>query len=189
MENYNKKIDNIVEEYNKSKQNMENALRQSIRKEEQLNDELYKKEKYINEIKNDVENLGIEKNQLKYLNEQNKKEYNIEYSDINSITIENEKLKNEVSNWQGKVKIIELKTQKTIISKDKEIETMKKELESNNINLTKIKEEKNFEIDKLKNEINKNKNNINILIKKNESIESENSEIKNNILNLQTNKN
>ena len=29
---------------------MENALRQSIRKEAQLNDELYKKEKYIDEI-------------------------------------------------------------------------------------------------------------------------------------------
>ena len=31
-ENYDKKIDNIVEKYNKSKQNIENALRQSIRK-------------------------------------------------------------------------------------------------------------------------------------------------------------
>ena len=87
-ENYDKKLDNIVEEYNKSKQNMENALRQSIRKEEQLNDELYKKEKYIDEIKNDMENLKIENNQLKNLNEQNKKEHNSELNDINSIIIE-----------------------------------------------------------------------------------------------------
>ena len=40
-----------------------------------------------------MENLKIENNQLKNLNEQNKKEHNSELSDINSITIENEKLK------------------------------------------------------------------------------------------------
>ena len=132
-----------------------------------------------------MENLEKENKYLKNTNESNEKIYNNELNDMNLISIENENLKNEISNQQIKVKNLELKTQKSLTEKDDEIELINNQLKSNFQSLSKIKKEKNEEISQLKGEIIKNKNDINILIKSGELLKSENLEIKNNNLMLQ----
>ncbi len=185
-EDFDNKIEEIIKEYNRYKERMEESIRQSINKEEELNNELDKKDKIIEDMKYEMDNLEIENSNLKNINEQNIKSYNSEINDINLINMENEKLKNEVSNYQNRMKALELKTQKAINTKDEEIESLKNELELNNKNFSKIKEEKNKEITQLKLELNKNQTSINIFIKKNESNLNEITEMKNNILTLQS---
>ena len=69
--------------------------------------------------------------------------------------------------------------------KEDEIKMIKEDLEYKTKSLNKIKEEKNKEINLLKAEINKYNRDINNILKKDELIQKENEEIKNNILTLQ----
>jgi chromosome segregation ATPase len=180
--------DEIVEEHNKYKEKMKKELNEHIKRENELNNELYKKENYIQELKSDIDNLEIDNKQLKNLTEQKKDEYNKELIDINNIKTENEKLKNEIARLQEKIKNIENRNQANILSKEKEIKTIKEDLEYKVNSFNKIKEENSKEIQSLKDELNKiNKSNkdINSLIKKYESLNKENEEIKNNMTNLQ----
>ena len=185
QEDFDKKVEDIIEEYNTYKLRIEESLKQSVNKEEELTNELEGKEKIIEEMKYEMESLEIENNNLKRINEQNIKIYNNDITDLNLLSIDNEKLKNEVANYKNKVNSLDLKIQKIINSKDEEIESIKRELEDNAKNFSKQKEEKNNQISELKTELNSNQTSLNMLIKKNEAISSENNEIKNNILNLE----
>ena len=57
---------------------MKKELNEHIKRENELNNELYKKENYIQELKSDIDNLEIDNKQLKNLTEQKKDEYNKE---------------------------------------------------------------------------------------------------------------
>jgi len=164
---------------------MEKTLKEHIKKEDELNVKLARKESVILDIKTDMENLEIENKQLKSLTEQKEDEYNNEILDINSCMKENEKLKSEIFALQEKIKKLESKNQNNITSKEEEIKTLKEDLDFKSKSLTKIKEEKNKEINLLKMEINRNNHDINSIIKKNELIQKENEEIKNNLEILQ----
>ena len=54
-----------MDEYNKYKNKMENALNEKIKNEEILNEEIIKKEKEILDIKNNIKNLEFENEKLK----------------------------------------------------------------------------------------------------------------------------
>ena len=69
--------------------------------------------------------------------------------------------------------------------KEDEIKMIKEDLEYKTKSLNKLKEEKNKEINLLKAEINKYNRDINSILKKDELIQKENEEIKNNMLTLQ----
>ena len=183
--NFDSNLDEIIQEYNIYKDRMEKTLKEHIKKEDELNVKLARKESVIIDIKTDMENLEIENKQLKSLTEQKEDEYNNEILDINSYMKENEKLKNEILVLQEKIKKLEIKNQNNTSSKEEEINTLKEDLEFKSKSLTKIKEEKNKEINLLKMEINRNNHDINSIIKKNELIQKENEEIKSNLEILQ----
>ena len=183
--NFDSNLDEIIQEYNIYKDRMEKTLKEHIKKEDELNVKLARKESVIIDIKTDMENLEIENKQLKSLTEQKEDEYNNEILDINSYMKENEKLKNEILVLQEKIKKLESKNQNNISSKEEEINTLKEDLDFKSKSLTKIKEEKNKEINLLKMEINRNNHDINSIIKKNELIQKENEEIKSNLEILQ----
>ena len=161
-------------------------MNEHLKREEELEIELEKKENQIQNIKNDMQNLEIENIQLLSQTEQKEKDYNTEMIDIAIVTKENEKLKNEVINWQEKIKTLESRYQSNLNSKEEEIKMVKQDLEFNSKNLTKIKEEKSKEISLLKAEINKNNRDISTLVKKYEVVKKENDEIKNTLSNVQT---
>ena len=183
--NFDSNLDEIIQEYNIYKDRMEKTLKEHIKKEDELNVKLARKESVIIDIKTDMENLEIENKQLKSLTEQKEDEYNNEILDINSYMKENEKLKNEILVLQEKIKKLESKNQNNISSKEEEINTLKEDLDFKSKSLTKIKEEKNKEINLLKMEVNRNNHDINSIIKKNELIQKENEEIKTNLEILQ----
>ena len=184
-ENYDNDLDEVVQEYNKYKERMEKTLNEHIKKEDELNVKLSRKESVILDIKVDMENLEIENKQLKSLTEQKEEQYNNELYDINSYMRENEKLKNENLYLEEKVKKYEKKNELNMSLKEDEIKMIKEDLEYKTKSLNKIKEEKNKEINLLKAEINKYNRDINSILKKDELIQKENEEIKNNILTLQ----
>ena len=127
-ENFDNKLDSIIEEYNKYKERMEKTLTEHIKKEDELSNELDKKERYIEELKSDMENLDIENKQYKSLTERKEDEYNNELLDMNMYITENEKLKNEVLNLQEKMKNLENKYQTNLYSKEEEIRTLKEDI-------------------------------------------------------------
>ena len=184
-ENYDNDLDEVVQEYNKYKERMEKTLNEHIKKEDELNVKLSRKESVILDIKVDMENLEIENKQLKSLTEQKEDQYNNELYDINSYMKENEKLKNENLYLEEKVKKFEKKNELNMSLKEDEIKMIKEDLEYKTKSLNKLKEEKNKEINLLKAEINKYNRDINSILKKDELIQKENEEIKNNMLTLQ----
>lgn len=184
-QNFDNNLDEIIKEYNRYKERVEKSLNEHLKKEEELIIDLEKKESQIQNMKNDMQNLEIENIQLLSQTEQKEKDYNTEMIDIALMTKENERLKNEVINWQEKIKTIESRCQSNINSKEEEIKMIKQDLEFNSKNLTKIKEEKNKEITLLKAEINRNNRDISSLVKRYEVVKKENEEIKNTLSILQ----
>ena len=184
-EKFDNNLDEIINEYNRYKERMEKSLNEHLDKEKELMNEVENKEILVQNMKNEIQNLEIENIQLIKQNEQKIKDYDTEMIDINSLTIENEKLKNEISNWQRKMQSLEIRTQSNISAKEEEIKLIKEDLELNSKNMSKIKEEKNNEINSLKAEINKYNRDMNNLIKKFDSLQKENNEIKNNFSILQ----
>ena len=184
-EKFDNNLDEIINEYNRYKERMEKSLNEHLKKEKELMNEVESKEILLQNMKNEMQNLEIENIQLIKQNEQKIKDYDTEMIDIDSLTLENEKLKNEINNWQRKMQSMEIRTQSNISEKEEEIKLIKKDLELNSKNMSKIKEEKNKEINSLKIEISKYNRDMNNLLKKIDAIQKENYEIKNNFSILQ----
>ena len=180
QENLDDNLDKLTSEYNKYKKRMENTLKEYINKEEELKTELENKENAIRKMKNDMQNLEIENIQLQNQTEQRQKAHDADLVNIDKIIFENAKLKADINMWEEKIKTNEQKTQMIIASKDKEIKKLNEDLDFNNKNILQIKEEKNKEITTLKNEITKCNRDINNLVKKNELIEKEDKNLKEN---------
>ena len=180
QENLDDNLDKLTSEYNKYKIRMENTLKEYINKEEELKTELENKENTIRKMKNDMQNLEIENIQLQNQTEQRQKAHDADLVNIDKIIFENNKLKADINMWEEKIKTNEQKTQMIIASKDEEIKKLNEDLDFNNKNLLQIKEEKNKEITTLKNEITKCNRDINNLVKKNELIEKEDKNLKEN---------
>ena len=83
-----------MDEYNKYKNKMELAINEKIQNLDEIKEEILKKDNEILDIKNKIKNLELENTQYK-----NKDENNNEKIDVNLIKIENEKLKNENTNY------------------------------------------------------------------------------------------
>ena len=184
-ENLDNNLNDIITEYNSYKEKMEKMLSEYIKKEEELNIELDNKENCIQNMKNEIQSLELDNIQLQNQTEQKEKAYDEELLNIDIILAENEKLKNEIIILEDKIKANEEKMQMSMREKEDEIKMLNQDLEYNKKNLTKIKEEKNKEINLLRSEINKCNKDINILIKKNEVTQREDEEIKEKINILQ----
>ena len=180
-ENYDKNLDEIIGEYQRYKERMEKSLNETLKKKDELVVELQDKEMRIQNMKSEIQNLEMENMQLTSQTEKKEKEYNNDMTNIDILLRENEKLKNEIINWQQRIKVVENNSQSHIDSKEEEIKLIKQDLEFKSKDFSKLKEEKNKEISFLKNEINKNNRDMNNLIKKNESIQKEIDELKNNL--------
>jgi len=177
-QNFDNNLDEIVAEYNKYKERMENKINEHIKKEEELKNEIEDKEGTIQNMKNEIQNLELDNIQLKNQSEQNEKAHDAELVSIDKIMYENEKLKGENVLLQNKLKSNEEKNQLVIKSKDDEINTLNEDIEFNKKNTWKKLEEKNKEINLLKDEIIKCNRDINNLIKKNDVFEKEDKELK-----------
>ena len=184
-ENFDKNLDEIINEYNIYKERMEKSLNEYIKKEEELNLELENKENCIQNMKNDIQNLELEIIQLQSLKEQKEKDQDEELINIDIIISENEKLKNEIISLEAKIRINEENYKNSLLSQENEIKILNQDVEFYKKNQIKIKEEKNKEINILKNEINKCNKDISNLIKKNEEIQRKDEEINENINILQ----
>ena len=177
-QNFDNNLDEIVKEYNKYKERMENKINEHIKKEEELKTEIEDKEGTIQNMKNEIQNLELDNIQLKNQSEQNEKAHDAELVSIDKIMYENEKLKSENFMLQDKLKSNDEKSQMIIISKDEEINTLNEDIEFNKKNTSKKIEEKNKEINLLKDEVIKCNRDINNLIKKNDVFEREDRELK-----------
>ena len=184
-ENFDNNLDEIIKEYNSYKERMEKSLNEYIKKEEELKMELDKKDNCIQNLKNEIQNLELENIQLESQKENKEKIHDEELININIILSENEKLKNEIIELEETILKKDEKNQITISSQENEIKILNQDLEYNKKYMIRIREEKNNEINLLKNEINKCNRDINNLIIKNESIEREDKEIKEKINMLQ----
>ena len=185
-ENVDQSLDEIVNEYNKYKERIEKSLKEHIKKEDELKIEVENKDYEIQNMKIQIQNLEIEKIQLEHQSEQEEKAHNAELINIDTLVLENNKLKSENTIWQDKIKTNEQKAQMELLSKDEEINALNQDLEFCRNNLKKITLEKNNEINSLKNEISRCNRDVNNLIKKSDIIQSENNELKNNNNLLQT---
>jgi len=177
-QNFDNNLDEIVKEYNKYKERMENKINEHIKKEEELKTEIEDKEGTIQNMKNEIQNLELDNIQLKNQSEQNEKAHDAELVSIDKIMYENEKLKSENFMLQDKLKSNDEKSQMIIKSKDEEINTLNEDIEFNKKNTSKKIEEKNKEINLLKDEVIKCNRDINNLIKKNDVFEREDRELK-----------
>ena len=101
-ENFDKNLDEIIQEYQRYKERMEKSANEHLKKEDELKNEIQKKDNYIQNMKNEMQNLEIENIQLMNQTEQKERLINSEMVDIDKINKENEKLKNEIINLKEK---------------------------------------------------------------------------------------
>ena len=164
-------IDDVVNEYNKSKETLKKQINEYAKNEEDLKAKLDMKDRTIQKLNDDIQQLEIEK--FKLINQNTKKDQ-LKEKDIFEI----EKMKTEIDKLTRENKFLEeqLKLEKENISKIKishkeEIDNIQKQVESEQNNIKNVKEEKVNEINLLKTEIAKINKNLGTYSKKAEIAE------------------
>ena len=91
QENIDKKLDNVLNEYNSYKKRIDDSILEYIKKEEEMNKEIDEKETKISKMKINIQNLEIEIMKLQNQNEKNEKMANEDKDVFEKILYENEK--------------------------------------------------------------------------------------------------
>ena len=185
QENLDQKLNDVLNQYNSYKKRIESSIMEYIKKEEEMKKEIDDKEYTIIKMKNDIQSLELKNIQLQNQTEKNEKMRNEDINNFEEVLYENDILKNDNNDLMNKMKQKEEKIQIFIKEKEEEIKNLNQEMEISKNNFEKIKEEKNNEINLLKNEISKCNRDISILIKKNDSLIKEGQETKKNIYQMQ----
>ena len=164
-------IDDVVNEYNKSKEKFKKQISELTQNEEDMKAKLDMKDRTIQKLNDEIQKLEIEK--LKLINQNNKKEQlkDKEIFEIEQLKAENDKLKRENSFLEEQLKLEKENLGKIKTSHKNEIENIQKQIEVEQNNTKTIKEEKLNEINTLKAEITKINKNLSIFTKKAEIAE------------------
>ena len=185
QENIDKKLDNVLNEYNSYKKRIDDSILEYIKKEEEMNKEIDEKETKISKMKINIQNLEIEIMKLQNQNEKNEKMVNEDKDVFEKILYENEKLKKDNNNLIKKMNQKEENCQNLIKRKEEEFNKLKQDFELYKSKNEKIKIDKAHEINLLKDKFSQINNVNNILIKKNDSLLKENQESKQKIYLIQ----
>ncbi len=164
-------IDDVVNEYNKSKEKFKKQINELTQNEEDMKAKLDMKDRTIQKLNDEIQKLEIEK--LKLINQNNQKEQlkDKEIFEIEQLKAENDKLKRENSFLEEQLKLEKENLGKIKTSHQNEIENIQKQIEVEQNNTKTIKEEKLNEINTLKAEITKINKNLSIFTKKAEIAE------------------
>ncbi len=164
-------IDDVVNEYNKSKDKLKKQINELSKSEEDLKAQLDMKDRNIQKLNDDIQKLEIEK--LKLINQNTKKDKlkEKEVFEIEKLKTEIDKLKRDISFLEEKLKLEKENSEKLKVSQKEEIENIQKQIETEQNNTKNLKEEKLKEINLLKAEITKLNKNISIYSKKAEIAE------------------
>ena len=149
-------IDEVVNEYNKSKDSLKQQINDYSKIEQDLKAKLEMKDRTIEKLNEDIQKLEIEK--LKLINQNTKKDKILkekEVFEIEKLKTQIDKLKREVTFSNDQLKVEKDNTEKLSESHKKEIENFQKKLEEERNNTNSIREEKIKEINILKAEITK----------------------------------
>ena len=164
-------IDEVVNEYDKSKERLKQQINDYSKIEEDLKSKLEMKDRNIEKLNEDIQKLEIEK--IKLINQNAKKDKikEKEIIEIEKLKTEIDKLKREITFLEDKLKVEKDNSEKLTISHKNEIENFQKKIENEQNNCKNLKEEKSKEISKLKSEILKATKELNIYMRKAENAE------------------
>ena len=164
-------IDEIIKEYDKSKEKYKQQINELTKSEEDLKAKLELKERTIEKLNEGFQKLELEK--FKLVRQKTQKERIKEKEGF-----EIEKLKNEIDKYKRDISILENNLQaekenseKLSKSHKEELQNYQKKLETEENNVKAIKEEKLKEINSLKTEISKISKDLNTYTKKAEVAE------------------
>ena len=148
-------IDDVMNEYNKSKERLKNQINEYSKNEEELKAQLDAKDKTIQKLNEEIQNLEVDK--LKLVNQNTKKDRlkEKEVFEIEQLKNEGDKLKREVTFLEDKLKEEKENSDKLKKSHKVDMDNMQKQIESEQNNIKTVKEEKAKEINSLKAEITK----------------------------------
>ena len=164
-------IDEIIKEYDKSKEKYKQQINELTKSEEDLKAKLELKERTIEKLNESLQKIELEK--FKLVRQKTQKERIKEKEGF-----EIEKLKNEIDKYKRDISILENNLQaekenseKLSESHKEELQNYQKKLETEENNVKAIKEEKLKEINSLKTEISKISKDLNTYTKKAEVAE------------------
>ena len=163
--NYND-IDSIVHEYNIYKERLKMQINEYIRNEGNLKHQLDRKDMAIQRLNEEIQGLQEENLQLVNQSKRNDKLNESEMIEIDNLKSENDKIKRQLSILEDKLRIAEENTKNEIKNHDNDINQFHKKLVEEENYLKLYKENKAKEINLLKNEITKNKREIDYFFKR-----------------------
>ena len=148
-------IDEIIKEYDKSKEKYKQQIDELTKSEEELASKLELKERTIEKLNESLQNLELEKFKLMRQNTQKERIKEKEGFEIGKLKAEIDKYKREILILEDKLQVEKENSKKLSESHKEEIQNYQKKREAEEKNSKEIKEEKLKEIDSLKTEISK----------------------------------
>ncbi len=164
-------MDGLINEYNIYKERLTTQIKEYIKNEKVLKDQLDIKDKIIQRLKEENQGLELDNLQLVSQTEKNDKINEKEINEIKELQSENEKIKREIEILDEKLKLTKENAKKECKLRDDEINEYQKKIENEKNYLKRYKENNIKEINLLKNEIVKNNMEKNLFKKKNEIAE------------------
>ena len=165
-------IDEVVNEYDKSKERLKQQINDYSKSEKDLKSKLEMKDRTIDKLNEDIQKLEIEKLQL--INQNAQKDKQLKEKDlveIEQLKTEINKLKREITFLNEKLNVEKNNSEKLSQSNKTEIEKYQKRIEEEQNNNKNIREEKLKEINLLKADIAKINKELNLYTRKAEIAE------------------
>jgi len=165
-------IDEVVNEYDKSKERLKQQINDYSKSEKDLKSKLEMKDRTIDKLNEDIQKLEIEKLQL--INQNAQKDKQLKEKDlveIEQLKTEINKLKREITFLNEQLNVEKNNSEKLSQSNKTEIENYQKRIEEEQNNNKNIREEKLKEINLLKADIAKINKELNLYTRKAEIAE------------------
>ena len=164
-------IDEIIKEYDKSKDKYKQQINELTKSEEELKSKLDLKERSIEKLNESIRKLELEKFKLVRANTTKEKIKEKEGFEIEKLKTEIDKYKREISILEDKLQVEKENSEKLAAANKEEMENHQKKLEAEENNAKTMKEEQLKEINSLKVEITKISKDLDTYTKKSEVAE------------------
>ena len=164
-------IDEIIKEYDKSKDKYKQQINELTKSEEELKSKLDLKERSIEKLNESIRKLELEKFKLVRANTTKEKIKEKEGFEIEKLKTEIDKYKREISILEDKLQVEKENSEKLAAAHKEEMENHQKKLEAEENNAKTMKEEQLKEINSLKVEITKISKDLDTYTKKAEVAE------------------
>ena len=165
-------IDEVVNEYDKSKEKLKQQINDYTKIEKDLKSQLEMKDRNIEKLNEEIQRLEIDK--LKLINQNTRKDQKLKEKDvfeIEKLKTELEKLQRELTFANDKLKVEQNKASQLSETYKKEAENLQKKIEEEQNNSNNVREEKLKEINLLKEEITKIKKDLTLYTRKADAAE------------------